>query len=355
MVGLFTYLKSPGYLSDIVSRHVLHFGMQEMIRDCESYRVRMIRYEIGDKLKSFPAIEKEVEPFCYLVDGKRSFLGDFVLQNPRFLDKSFTFDVLLAQLTADQNLCKRLLTWYLGDDSRTLAFKSTNEGLFVMQKRILDLELPENIRMHLCLMLLEPGKYVQALRQSLTSTHEHMQVLYAQNQHVVLECNRRFEDVSTQENFFAVNKAEYARQEDHEIFFTSCVLDDSVMSCITRGNQTLCMTGLGMLKKLDEMARSAKEPDLIRVSRALGDTVRLQILQLLLKNGEMFSSEIASGVGLALNAIFYHLNMLYESGLLVSRVDKKRIYFRVNKEFYHECVDSLNRMSLVLAEGRSAV
>jgi DNA-binding transcriptional ArsR family regulator len=68
-----------------------------------------------------------------------------------------------------------------------------------------------------------------------------------------------------------------------------------------------------------------------RVFAALADPTRRQILQDL-KEGELPAGEIASRFTLSAPAISRHLSILENAGLLSSRREANRIYYRVEAE-----------------------
>lgn len=68
-----------------------------------------------------------------------------------------------------------------------------------------------------------------------------------------------------------------------------------------------------------------------RIFAALADATRRQILQDL-KEGELPAGEIASRFTLSAPAISRHLSVLETAGLLSSRREANRIYYRVEPE-----------------------
>lgn len=68
-----------------------------------------------------------------------------------------------------------------------------------------------------------------------------------------------------------------------------------------------------------------------RIFAALADPTRRQILQDL-KEGELPAGEIASRFTLSAPAISRHLNILETAGLVSSRREGNRIYYRVEAE-----------------------
>lgn len=77
-----------------------------------------------------------------------------------------------------------------------------------------------------------------------------------------------------------------------------------------------------------------------KIFGALADPTRRQILQDL-KEGELPAGEIASRFTLSAPAISRHLSILENAGLLTSRREANRIYYRVEPEPLAEALGDL--------------
>lgn len=68
---------------------------------------------------------------------------------------------------------------------------------------------------------------------------------------------------------------------------------------------------------------------LARLFRALGDTTRLRILELLVEAGELHQAEIVRALGLSQGRASEHLSCLVWCGFVASRLEGRRTYYRV--------------------------
>jgi ubiquinone/menaquinone biosynthesis C-methylase UbiE len=81
-------------------------------------------------------------------------------------------------------------------------------------------------------------------------------------------------------------------------------------------------------------------PSVLKSLRALSDATRLRIIVLLEKD-ELSVNELQEITRLVQSRISTHLGLLQESGLVQSRRDGKRIYYRLNSEAEGHSADSL--------------
>ncbi len=76
--------------------------------------------------------------------------------------------------------------------------------------------------------------------------------------------------------------------------------------------------------------------ELATVFAALGNEVRLKIVEMLLKNDGMFCSEIVNELHLTQPTISHHLKELKRANIIVYRKEGTLIYYEVNKNYLSE-------------------
>ena len=70
--------------------------------------------------------------------------------------------------------------------------------------------------------------------------------------------------------------------------------------------------------------------------KALSDPVRLEILNMLKKNGRMNAGEIADNFDLSKATISHHLKILREQDLIYETKEKNFIYYELNTSVFEE-------------------
>ena len=70
--------------------------------------------------------------------------------------------------------------------------------------------------------------------------------------------------------------------------------------------------------------------------KALSDPVRLEILNMLKKNGRMNAGEIADNFDLSKATISHHLKILKEQDLIYEEKEKNFIYYKLNTSVFED-------------------
>ncbi|WP_017325778.1 helix-turn-helix transcriptional regulator [Synechococcus sp. PCC 7336] len=77
---------------------------------------------------------------------------------------------------------------------------------------------------------------------------------------------------------------------------------------------------------------------------ALADPTRLKIVELLVSEGELSSTEVANHLGISLALLCHHSKILIEAGLLTIRKQGQTKYRSVNRQLLRTCFDLLEQM-----------
>ena len=81
-----------------------------------------------------------------------------------------------------------------------------------------------------------------------------------------------------------------------------------------------------------------------KVFSALGDATRLRIVELLIVEGELSSSQIAEKLDISLALLCHHSKIAIEAGVFKSRKQGQTKFLSVNCEALRACFDSLQQL-----------
>ncbi|RMG63588.1 MAG: ArsR family transcriptional regulator [Calditrichaeota bacterium] len=83
--------------------------------------------------------------------------------------------------------------------------------------------------------------------------------------------------------------------------------------------------------------------DIIKITKALSDEHRFNIVKTLLEQGEISCSRLTELFPLAQPTISYHLRVLQESGLIQVRKEGQWSYFSVNRQALEKFLNALQK------------
>lgn len=85
---------------------------------------------------------------------------------------------------------------------------------------------------------------------------------------------------------------------------------------------------------LDIIEKNKEKHSLSGLSSILGDTLRIQILNLLLQRKEVTCKELEKLLGLSGSTAYHHLSLFTKLGALSIRNEGKTIYYSLNKKYF---------------------
>ena len=81
-----------------------------------------------------------------------------------------------------------------------------------------------------------------------------------------------------------------------------------------------------------------------KIFSALADPTRLRIVEVLMKEGELSSTQIANKLEISLALLCHHSKILIDAGILVLRKQGQTKFRSVNCDLLNACFDSLGQL-----------
>ena len=103
---------------------------------------------------------------------------------------------------------------------------------------------------------------------------------------------------------------------------------------------------LGMIKQeRRESSRNqvSEKKSVEKIAKALADTHRLDILQMLVENSELCCSEVVALSSLSQPTVSHHIKILVESGLLSSQKSGRQLKLSLNRSCFDHFQSNLER------------
>jgi len=89
-----------------------------------------------------------------------------------------------------------------------------------------------------------------------------------------------------------------------------------------------------------------KAKDIERISKALGDPNRIQILEDVKKHGWRQCADICDMMNLAQPSVSHHIKQLIDAGLLISDKEGRSIKYAIDKEVFDNYLKFINSFTI---------
>lgn len=339
-----TFNPVPGQIYDVIWRMNFEFNLDRQLNQyLVDFRPAM-RKKVIELLARFPSVPEEISVFFHLSSGLLSFISQqYFIEDYRCLKPNFGIESFIDDLINTRQVQNQLFRFYLGDHCPRIEEESM-ASLFAVQKMVMEQDFPPHIKNHLCLFAVSPQRYMDAIITCIRQTYDVVLQMHAENQELINEVGHRFcTDPQAQRvliDLFKISSAQLEPMQEYSVVLLPTLHCHYICATLIKGQFIL---GPESIDYRCQFVKSLREPDIMEVCRTLGDDTRMKIFKMLCQNHEMSTGEIAMGVGMTMNAVFYHLNMMYNCGLLLSRGDKKRVYYSVDQKFFERYVEAMKR------------
>ena len=113
-------------------------------------------------------------------------------------------------------------------------------------------------------------------------------------------------------------------------------------------------TGVPVKQSRPKIKKTAKHPQQALTDdaaaallfRAMGDDVRLQIVQLIRASGELCAADLLKSVSIVQSTLSHHMKILCESGVVACRRQGKWSYYSIDAEKLEQAAAYLERMAV---------
>lgn len=326
------YVKIPGQINDLMKLFGYHFNksaLDRIIENPEEYEQTHLSVLNGEQ------INDDLYVFFYSAEGTNNFTAQKVFADTKndFLSEDL-FGIVCQRLKSS-DLFGELLTYYMNEYSQNskneLGQVSTlsPEQIYTLIKNT---DIPDKIKLQLVHFSINKSYYSNLLISELEKKFALIERFFQKSKIKIEYAQRLIEAEGPNSDIFT---ALGIVPEPGEIIYCSVSSTEDKMAIMYNNETYRCLViGYETIDKVQELLGS-RAFDMFLVAKALADTLRISIINMVKDRGEMNTTEIANTFGKGLTAVFYHLNMLAEAKILNTRSRGRTVLYSVNSELFN--------------------
>ena len=327
------FIKSPGYLYDLIFIYILHFNKNLWESDFVNEDNIKSDIEFYKKIESkFLNIPDELKIFFYKNNG-RCFLVEYFLNLISNITIDITFDKFRDELLNCDELKNKVINFYFSDCKLDLSPDSDvilNEDII---KMIDSSNYSDNIKYRLLSFFVSPEKYGKQLIYDLMAKEPLLSQYYEKNYSILIDIQNNF---NLEDLLISMNKMDGKDiniNDNSEIYITLCLITKNIVNVIFLETSYLFFLGYDFNHLLKTLINRNDKMEVDVFGKILSDKHRLKILDMLLEKEEMSTSDIAENLSVTINSAFYHLEMMSQVGILYYRNEGRTVFYRINYNY----------------------
>ena len=319
------YVRIPGQIYDLIRLFGYHFNknaLDRIIDNPEDYGQTHLSVLNGEQ------INDDLYAFFYSEDGTKNFITQKLSgeTNVDFLSEELF--VLVCEKLGSIDLFGELVRYYVGDAEIGDTGSLTTEQLYALLKNV---GIPDKIKLQLIHFCMNKSYYSKLLIEELQNKYALVEK-YFQKVKIKIDYAQRLIEAEGA-NSELLTLLDISPDTNNAVYCSVSSMQDKMAYVLNGDKQSCLIIGYGAIEKLQEML-GPRAFDMYMISKALADTLRIGIVNMVKQKGEMNTTEIANAFGKGLTAVFYHLNMLAEAQILTTRSRGRTVLYRVNMELF---------------------
>ena len=327
------YYREPGMFFDLFRVFVMKLNFRPMWMNL----VANLGYENEDiqhivkYLKRFKDPKKELIIFFYLRDrNDNSYFSKIFVHIFEFYQEKMDLNSFLQYMEDEKRVCRELCQFYLDEDSDWQDLNRVSKAIEADEKI-----QNQEVKFHLLSFFIRPQYYLELLQEWFVNYYEVVKQIYEEEAERIQKTLDELDFELIQEGILSRSGKTIDMQSSLKL--SLLLVNKNVVTGFEEYNWHIlgCDYMRTLRNEINIQVAAAVFGD------AVGDRHRVKIMEIILEEGEVSSSELARRLGMAMNSIYYHLDVLQKANLLCCHIQHKAAYYWLNTRVCEKAIDMI--------------
>lgn len=332
-------IQNVGYVYDLLFVFFAKFNSDLFLSNMSAELIDDMRHVIDLFPEQFGEVADDLYIFFHTKELGNAFFVKYYFD--RYHDKfenGYDFRFLISELQNKEDLKRNVIRHYFSDLSETEIEKFMGDNSVVFD-HIKHSNYTGEEKSRLYEFFIDPDNYIDLLIYELSLKEIALSKYYNKNYHKA---------VSVSENTTLEALCEYFRLEsDAEIKCSFSLLNKYLIYLCTYRNRKSAVVVLGTEYKqsLDFFIGKQTCRDINTLGEMLAEKNRVNILEFIMKRGEITRKDIESEFAFSGSTAYHHLSAMLKAGMILSRSNGKTMLYRVNEKYFDMAIELLTPFS----------
>ena len=340
------FIKGPGYLYDLLSLFVLYFNQETFLAEQVNQTKAMEDAEHFNRiLNSIEKVPEELRVFFQLKENHNAFLTNYcILDKAEQILSGSGVETIQATLKNHEEVIGSIVDFYFGASAAGVSVDNP-EFIRTIGKQIRDSEYDIILKNSLYEFFLDPIPAIQTLCNELAKKDILLSKLYNENDTIITKVQNNIDLHQLLESTLPTKNIKLDVSSINDFVISICVAHKNCSIVFTSESRMLLLLGTDYEDFLNYMCTKDRAPELCQFGIALTEQNRIQMLELILRNGEMTVSDLKKELEISHTNAYYHVSLLLKANLLAFRTCGRMIYYRINHTYFKDICTMLSKFS----------
>ena len=330
----FIPINSVGYIYDLYFPFIFHYNKDKGFSELVNYKKPIADSDFFLELVDDCGVfAPSLAPFFSRKDNSECFmLACYFSKNK--LTESDTLDSLCKELSNTDEVFSKMLEYYFPRADRSGLTKSNiaEIGVLVRESSLDDTVKsglfsffidPESSLSLLCAELREKSEIIEKRRESLG---EALFSLAGES-----EADELLNRIARVKDFSKLPE---------QLYISFCAAAKNTVEFISDGEDVTLLLGADYLCAIESM-EYRKRPELDSFGNAISEKNRVEILELMHRNGSATIRDIEKELGLTGTNAYYHLSLMLRTGMIRTRTVGRVVFYSLDKDYFGTIINML--------------
>ncbi len=329
------FSRSAGYVYDLMFIFFVKFNSDLFLSDVSAELFDDVKQSIDRFPEQFGEVADDLYIFFHTGELGNSFLIRHYFE-PYFdkFENEYDFGFLISELQNKENLKRNMIRHYFSALKET-EIETCMEQDAVVFDYIKSSNYSGEEKSRLYEFFINPDSYIDLLTYELSLKEIALSEYYNKNYHKAITVS---EDTTS--------KALCERLEldpDAEISCSFCLLNKYLVyvSMFKKKTKAFIILGTKYKKSFEFFADKRTGQDLNTLGEMLAEKNRVNILEFIMKRGEITRKDLESEFAFSGSTAYHHLSAMLKAGMILSRADGKVMLYRVNEKYFDTAIELL--------------
>lgn len=344
------FSKEPGQLFDLYFLFTLRFNKEFCLAkfaNPEKYPDDFMYY--NSLLQKFSPINDDFSIFFELPESQKGFFSTYYFDPyiEQCFNGSFTFKTLQELLRDTTQVAHNLAEFYLKQNADRV-FEDEIPCIEKLDAALQECHLKPNIMVGLYRFFMHPETILKKLTSALFFIKRELDLIYDKNTDKLEKLQKGLNSEHLERVATVLKKG---RHQSIDITYCSnarisfVLLHKNCLKTEFNNNSADILFGSDYLGIIEYLADKNKALDPTIIGNTIAEPNRIKILDYLLQRGETSIKDITKEFKFTHTNTYYHISLMLKSGILKSRNQGRTVFYSVNKAFFRDLINALEKYS----------
>ena len=340
------FLKEPGYVYDLLYLFFSYYNKAQWQNPSGGFRKEDSRIDyLNGLLSDFGPFAEDLLPFFYSRENNLCFMLQYYFSPYKKLYRTtYSVSTILDALMDHNSVVDNMIRFYFEDITEDMRQECKHSPVAI-GRLIKNSGYPSDVKSGLYAFFLEPAAAIQLLSRELMAKEFLLSQYYEKSFGKIMDLQRNF-DLEQLVNLLGECGSGIRDMDSlNEVSISFCICSCNIVLANFYESSMLMVLGSQYVEILRELIDRKNLPELDIFGNALSEKNRIDILDLILRKGEVTIREIEQELGFSGTNAYYHINLMIKAKMIKSRNQGRTMLYSINRQFFGAVCDILMRYS----------